>query len=399
MGVSRISNLATGEDVRSTRRVLQQLGTEISDRGKGEVEVNSAGLGGYTQPETSLDAGNSGTTIRLMAGVLSGRSFQSTLTGDKSLTNRPMKRITEPLRLMGADIDADTDGTAPLVIRPSVLHGIDYTLPVASAQVKSAVILAGLQTEEGTTVVREDRLSRRHTEMMLSSLGAPVGIDGAVVTVNPMVAPLNPFNLRIPGDPSSAAYWATLAAIQPGSVCRIRDIHLSPERTAYFDVLGAMGADVELRVQDRRMEPRGDLVVRHNTLRGITLEKSMVPALIDELPLLAVAGMFASGKTEVTGAGELRYKETDRIRAVVRNGSAMNADIRGTDDGFVIQGGSGVEGGELDSFGDHRIALAFGIAAVAASGPSVMHGSEAADISYPEFWETLASLIQHPTVN
>lgn len=397
-GESSLSHLSTGKDVDSTRSVLQQLGVKFREDTGQKLIVLSPGLNELQAPEGTLETGNSGTTMRLMAGMLSGRPFRSTLTGDASLRSRPMRRITEPLTQMGAQISTAPDGTAPLTMEPAELHGIDYTLPVASAQVKSAIILAGLQVTSGETIVRENRLSRRHTEMMLRYLGAPVAVQENTVTVNPLSSSLAPFDLRVPGDPSSAAFWATAAAIIPDSVCRIEDIHLSPERTAFFHALQSMGTSVEMNVRSEEMEPRGDLVVRYRPLQGIELDENSVPALIDELPLIAVAGMYATGKTRVTGAEELRYKECDRLDAVVKNVNTMGGSIKEMNDGFLIHGrsGPGPQGAGLDSFGDHRIAMAFAIAALGASGPSEMSHPEVAAISYPEFWEVLNELTSSP---
>jgi len=377
-GTSHLSNLGTGADIWSTARVLQNLGVYIEAGEK--VTVSSQGLESFSEPGLDLDVGNSGTTIRLLTGLVSGRPFSTTLTGDASIRRRPMGRIIRPLTEMGAIIGATEEETAPLVIEPSELAGIDYEMPVASAQVKSAIILAGLQAE-GITSIQEQSLSRRHTEIMLQKLGAPVDIFGNTITVNRMEKPLEPFERSVPGDPSSAAYWAAAAAIIPGSVCRIRDVNLSPERIAFFTALSDMGTNVSVEITDSTIEPRGDIIIRYEELKGITIEKSTIPSLIDELPLIAVIGAFAEGTTTIRDAEELRVKESDRIDATVKNLTTM-----------AVTGTKDLQGGAFDSFRDHRIAMAFAVAAIGAQSGSTVNHHEAASISYPEFWDICQSL-------
>ncbi|HKJ70007.1 MAG TPA: 3-phosphoshikimate 1-carboxyvinyltransferase [bacterium] len=391
-GDSTLSHLGTGADVRSTARVLQQMGVriELGD----PARVTSAGLDALIASEDPLDVGNSGTTIRLMSGLLSGRPFRSVLTGDESIRQRPMGRIIRPLSQMGARIVSETNETAPLTIQPASLHGIEYHMPVASAQVKSAIILAGLQVTMGETVIHEKSLSRRHTEMMLSKFGAPVLVAGKKITVGKLEQPLAPFNLKVPGDPSSGAYWAAAAAIIPGSRCRIDDVNLSPERIAFYQVLKEMGTEVAIQVRDSTIEPRGDITVKHQPLHGVRLKKDAIPSLIDELPLIAVVGAFGEGSTVIREARELRVKETDRINATVTNLRAMGAEVEEYPDGLTVSSGSTVEGATLDSFGDHRIAMAFGVAALGAESTSSIEDHEVASVSYPEFWDLLQNRVE-----
>ncbi len=390
-GTSTISHLGTGVDVWSTARVLQQMGVRIESGDP--VKVSSGGLDDLKESDEPLDVGNSGTTIRLLAGLLTGRPFRSVLTGDESIRRRPMGRIIRPLSAMGARIVSETQETAPLTIQPSELHGIEYPMPVASAQVKSAIILAGLQVEMGETVIHEKVLSRRHTEVMLNKFGAPVRLDGKKITVGKLEHPLAPFELTVPGDPSSGAYWAAAAAIIPGSRCRIRDVNLSPERIAFYRVLKEMGAEVSIDIQDSTIEPRGNITVNQKQLRGKQFQKEEIPALIDELPLIAVIGAFADGDTVIREAGELRVKETDRIEATVTNLRAMGVKVQEYPDGLAVSDGDSVEGTTLDSFGDHRIAMAFAVAALGANSKSSIEGHEMASVSYPEFWETLQTIM------
>ncbi|MCF7803569.1 MAG: 3-phosphoshikimate 1-carboxyvinyltransferase [Candidatus Marinimicrobia bacterium] len=391
-GACHISNLGSGADVESTISVMQQLGLDISYEPNEHLAIiNSIGIDGLSQPAESLDAGNSGTTLRLMTGLLSGRQFESIITGDHSLQSRPMGRIVNPLNSMGANISAQLRNNAPLQIRPGDLHGIDYEMPVASAQVKSALILAGLQAT-GETVIREQNLSRRHTEMMLSRFGGPVQVDGKVITVQKLESPLSPYDMKVPGDPSSAAYWAAAAAIFPGSVSEIRDINLSPERIAFLNVLKEMGVEVAIEVKDTSIEPRGNVTVTGGDLTGVTIREEDIPALIDELPLIGVLGAFAEGTTVVRKAKELRYKECDRIAATVANLEMMNVSATEYEDGFEIHGDEKPDGAEMDSFGDHRIAMTFAVAGLGAADVSVLKNADAASVSYPEFWGELRKL-------
>jgi len=390
-GESHIRHLGTGADIRSTMKVLRQLGLQIDySSKKNSARVVAGGLQDLIKPANSLDAGNSGTTMRLMSGLLAGRPFESVLTGDESLRSRPMNRIVDPLRSMGASIKSTGHGTAPLEIRPARLTGIDYAMPVASAQVKSAIILAGLQAD-GHTIIREQAISRRHTEVMLGQFGAPIEIKGPVITLEGLSGPLAPYNFTVPGDPSSAAFWAAAAALIPGSSCQIEDVHLSEERIGFYYVLKEMGAHVKIQVADDTIEPRGNVKVSSNGLKGISLGSEDIPGIIDELPLVAVLGAYADGKTTVRDAKELRYKECDRIKAVVSNLRAMHVNIEEFEDGFELTGENPAVGADLNSYGDHRIAMAFGIAALGATGNSQMKNPDAASVSYPEYWQIIDS--------
>jgi len=386
-GKSEITGLSKGVDVQSTKKVLTQLGVEIHQEDEKTV-VRSKGLKDFRQPDEPLDAGNSGTTIRLMTGLLSGLPFPTEITGDKSLQKRPMHRIVEPLSQMGAKISSSPDETAPLKIEPSALHGIDYTLPVASAQVKSAIILAGLQVQSGETIVREKTLSRRHTELMLQSFGAPVHVDGSVVRVQKLDEPLKSLNISVPGDPSSAAFWATAAAIIPDSSVVLKNICLSPERIGFFTILREFGLKITLEEKSITPEPSGDIRVVYSQFSDIEILKEHIPSMVDEVPLIAVIGAFNTGhKTVVRGAQELRVKESDRISAIVHNLIQMGVPVKEFEDGFDISPNSKPTGGNFKSFGDHRIAMAFSIAALGAEGESTLDDAEIASISYPEFWE------------
>ncbi len=385
-GKSTITGLSQGADVRSTMNILKQLGVKVSQNSN-KTNVNSEGLSGFHQPDQTLDAGNSGTTLRLMTGLLCGLPFPTEISGDNSLNRRPMKRIIEPLSKMGAIITASPDETAPLRIKPSELRGIDYTLPVASAQVKSALILAGLQVQSGETVIREQTRSRRHTELMLQSIGAPVKTEDTTVRIQSMETPLEPFDIEVPGDPSSAAFWATAAAIIPDSSVLLKNICLSPERIGFFRILKKSGLKVTIELKKQYPEPVGDIQVYFGPLSDIVITAEEIPSLVDEVPLVAVLGAFNLGhKTVVRGAKELRIKESDRISAIVYNLRQMNVPVQEFDDGFEIKPSNKPEGGEFRSFGDHRIAMAFSIAALGAEGDSTIDDENIARISYPEFW-------------
>lgn len=386
-GKSEITGLSKGLDVQSTKKVLTQLGVEIEQEGE-KAFIFSKGIAGFRIPDTPLDAGNSGTTMRLMTGILSGLPFPTEITGDESLQKRPMNRIIEPLLQMGAKISFSDEKTAPLKIEPSTLQGIDYTLPVASAQVKSAIVLAGLQVQSGETIIREKTLSRRHTELMLQSFGAPVQVDGSVIRVQKLNEPLGLLNLSVPGDPSSAAFWATAAVIIPDSSIVLKNICLSPERVGFFTVLREFGLQVTFVEKSISPEPSGDIRVDFSQFSDIKISGEHVPSMVDELPLVAVIGAFNTGhKMVVRGAQELRVKESDRISAIVHNLEQMNVPVKEFEDGFVISPDTKPTGGEFKSFGDHRIAMAFSIAALGTEGKSTIDDAEIASISYPEFWE------------
>ena len=388
-GASTITNLATGADVHATARVLAQLGVTIESEA-GAVVVHGTGVGGLSEPGDVLDCENSGTTMRLLAGLLAGRPFLSVLTGDDSLRGRPMGRVVEPLRAMGARVDGRDDATrAPLVVRGGALRGLRYELPVASAQVKTAVMLAGLQAV-GETEVVSPAPSRDHTERMLVALGVPVTVDGLSIHVS-AGAPRS-FVLDVPGDPSSAAFFAVAAAITPGSDIVIESVSCNPTRVGFVAVLHRMGADVELTTRGEACgEPVGELRVRASALRGTTIAGDEIPDVIDEIPALAVAAAFAEGVTEIRDAAELVVKESNRIGALHDELGKLGVGVEARADGLVVRGGR-AGAGEFDSHGDHRIAMAMAIAANALLADSTVHGWRAVASSYPEFGGHLGRL-------
>ena len=386
------NNFLTGEDCLSTLRVLEALGvrTDVDTSDDTSiVHVIGAGLHGLREPADVLDCGNSGTTMRLMCGVLAGQPFHSILTGDASLRTRPMARVTAPLRDMGTRIDGRADGSlAPLSVRGGGLHGIRYRLPVASAQTKSAILLAGLFAE-GETVVEEPLASRDHTERMLAAMGARIEREGPAVRLTPGVA-LQPLSLRVPNDISAAAFWMVAAAVHPDAELRLPGVGVNPTRSGIIEALREMGADIA--VEEERVvggEPVGDIVVRSSELRGITVEGDTIPRLIDEVPALAVAAACATGRTEIRDARELRLKESDRIAAVASQLSRLGVRVEELDDGIIIEGGGGINGGDVASFGDHRLAMALAIAGLVSAKSVRLSDSAAVGISYPMFWEHL----------
>jgi 3-phosphoshikimate 1-carboxyvinyltransferase len=392
-GVTRIVDLSPSEDVASSLRCLQRLGVPVERPSDTEVIIRGR-AGRFAQPPGILDCGNSGTTIRLLSGLLAGQSFTSVLDGDDSLRRRPMRRVIQPLALMGAQIEAREAGYAPLVITGrSPLRAIVHTPEVASAQVKSCVLLAGLQAE-GLTTVREIRQTRDHTERMLPAFGVAVQKESLSVSVQGPTVPTSPGTLRVPGDPSSAAYlWAAAAAL-PGSEVTVRDVGINPTRAVILDALRRMKADV--RVENVRLwcgEPVADVTVRGTgNLVGLEVGEALVPLLIDELPLLAVLSAVSAGTSRLTGAEELRVKESDRIATVVTNLQRMGARIEEARDGWTIEGPAELHGAELDSFGDHRIAMAMTVAALLARSESRIRNPECVAISFPRFFEQLEAL-------
>lgn len=385
-GTSRIVNYPESEDPQSTLSCLRQLGVRV-EREDEALRVESGRL---TAPDGPLDCGNSGTTMRLLAGILAGQSFPSILTGDASLSARPMGRVIAPLTTMGARITA-TDGRAPLHLSPSdALHGISYRLPVASAQVKSAVLLAGLFAEGETTVI-EPVATRDHTERMLGL--SSVVLDGERhITVEAGMR-IAPRLWTVPRDFSAAAFFMVAGSTVASGVLRLPEVGLNPTRTALLDVLRAMGADI--RVENERTtggEPIGDLVVRPAGLSGVNVSGPVIANMIDELPVLALAAACAEGVSEIRGAGELRHKETDRIAAVAEGLRALGARMTEHEDGWTIQGGGGLTGGQVDAHGDHRIAMTMGVAGLVASGPVRVHGASVAAVSFPTFWDDLARI-------
>ncbi|HUI48153.1 MAG TPA: 3-phosphoshikimate 1-carboxyvinyltransferase [Acidimicrobiia bacterium] len=388
-GSSRITGLATGADVRATARVLGQLGVDIrADRAA--LVVDGSGFSGLSEPEDVLDCENSGTTMRVMAGVLAGGAGLSILTGDPSLRSRPMDRIVVPLRSMGATVDGRAGGTrAPLSVRGAPLQAVRYVLPVASAQVKTCLVLAGLQSG-GVTEVVSPAPSRDHTERMLAALGAPVSVDGLCVRTT-AGAP-RAFEMDVPGDPSSAAFFAVAAAITPGSDVVIESMSCNPTRIGFVHVLERMGADVELKTTGEVCgEPVGELRVRAGALHGTTIAGDEVPNVIDEIPVLAVAAAFADGVTDIRDASELVVKESNRIGALHTELTRLGVGVEPRADGLVVRGGRGAAA-EFESHGDHRVAMAMAVGANALPAQSVVHGWRAVQSSYPEFGRDLERL-------
>ena len=388
-GNNSIFGLSSSTDVSSTAECLRQLGVKIQGSGK-ETVVRGSGVDGFTQPSGELDCGNSGTTMRLLAGVLAGVSLTTTLSGDKSLLARPMRRVVTPLRTMGANISSPSEGDhPPLHIAGKQLQGIKWYMTVPSAQVKSCILLAALNARGESHVVQGIE-TRDHTERMLKYFGADIEWQDKHIRLRPSA--LTPRPIHVPGDISSAAYPAVLAAATPGSKLVITNVGLNPGRTGFLDVLTAMGARVSRELTIAEPEPVGTVVVEGQKLCGVTISGDSIPGLIDELPILAVAAALAEGRTIVRGAQELRIKESDRIAAIVQELCKMGASVQELSDGFLIEGGS-LYGAAVDSHGDHRIAMSLAVAAcLCSAGETVITGAEAASISYPGFWEDLKSM-------
>ena len=396
-GPTRITGLLPAEDPLSTAACLRAMGVTISAIEAGQpVSVEGVGLDGLREPEDVLDCGNSGTTMRLMLGLLAGRAGRHfVLTGDGSLRRRPMQRVGGPLAQMGAQISGRSGGNlAPLAIRGQQLQGATIRTPVASAQVKSALLLAAL-TATGDTTVIEPVQSRDHSERMLRAFGAQLSVGGpglTEVTVTPG-ASLRGQDVIVPGDISSAAFWLVAGAITPGADLTVQNVGLNPSRTGVLDVLEQMGARIEL-LNGREVagEPVGDLRVTHGPLKAFTIGADLIPRLVDEIPVLAVAACYAEGISRVTGAEELRVKETDRLAVMARQLGAMGARIEEFADGLTIEGGVPLQGAEVDSETDHRVAMSLAVAAQVAHGPTLLHRPGAAAVSYPGFWDDLERL-------
>ena len=390
-GTTEIQHFLQGADCLSSIACFQKMGVAIENHGN-QVLVHGNGLRGLKKPDSILDCGNSGTTIRLISGILAAQDFTVTLTGDESIQKRPMKRIMTPLSQMGAQIRSIHDnGCAPLEITGTLLHGIHYQSPVASAQVKSAVLLAGLYAD-GETKVTEPELSRNHTELMLSSFGANVKTEGTTATIQP-AAELYGQKILVPGDISSAAFFIAAGLMVPNSEILIKNTGINPTRDGIIHVCKAMGADISLlNVCDDIGEPTADILVRSSPLHGTTVGGAIIPTLIDELPMIATMACFAEGTTVIKDAAELKVKESNRIEVMVRNLSAMGADVEETEDGMIIRGGKPLHGAVIDSKDDHRIAMTFAIAGCLADGETQILGAECVNISYPEFYEDLKRL-------
>ena len=389
-GTTRISHFLEGADCLSTISCFRKMGIEI-DRNKDEILVHGRGLHGLTAPTEIFDVGNSGTTTRLISGILAGQTFTSELDGDDSIRTRPMKRIITPLASMGADITSRLDnGCAPLIIHGRPLHAAHYDSPVASAQVKSCVLLAGMYAD-GITSVTEPFLSRNHTEIMLNYFGAEITSEGTTASIRPEPI-LEGRDIQVPGDISSAAYFIAAGLLTPGSEILLKNVGINPTRAGIIKVCMDMGADITLLNERTEGEPTADLLIRTSSLKGTTIEGSIIPTLIDEIPMIAVMAAFAEGTTIIRDAQELKVKESDRIAVMVDNLRRMGADIEGTDDGMIIHGGRPLHGAVIDSHLDHRIAMSFAVAGTICDGTVEILNGECVNISYPEFYQDLYSL-------
>lgn len=390
-GTTEISGFLKGTDCLSTIGCFRQMGIHIEEKND-IIYVQGNGLHGLSTPSSTLDVGNSGTTTRLMSGILAGQSFTTTLSGDESLNSRPMKRIMTPLSMMGADIvSVNGNGCAPLKITGKPLHAIHYNSPVASAQVKSAVLLAGLYAD-GITSVTEPALSRNHTELMLESFGATVKSEGLTASITP---PENLFGQKIivPGDISSAAFFIVAGLITPHSEILIKNVGINPTRAGILKVCEDMGADITyLNRQTGKGEPVSDILVRTSNLHGTVIEGEIIPTLIDELPVIALLACFADGTTTIRDAQELKVKESNRIDLMATNLNAMGAKVTPTDDGMIIEGGYPLHGAKIHCKYDHRIAMTFAIAGINADGETDIVDSECVSVSYPAFFADLDKL-------
>ena len=390
-GTTEVTGFLRGADCLSTIDCFRRLGISIEDKGE-QILIHGKGLHGLSAPDQILDAGNSGTTTRLISGILSGQTFETTLTGDASIQKRPMGRIMEPLNQMGASITSlSGNGCAPLRIDGRPLHGIHYTTRVASAQVKSSILLAGLYADAPTSVT-EPALSRNHSELMLNFFGAEVKTEDTTATIQPEPK-LAGQKVQVPGDISSAAYFIAAGCITPDSEILIKNVGTNPTRDGILRVCEMMNADVtRLHENADSGEPTADLLVRTSSLKGCTIEGALITTLIDELPVIAVMACFAEGTTVIRDAAELKVKESDRIAVMTENLTAMGARVTATHDGMIIEGGHPLHGAVIDSHLDHRIAMSFAIAALNADGETEIQGADCVNISYPEFYRDLLKI-------
>ena len=404
-GISRITGFASSADCQATLDCIRKLGIDVQEDADAGIIINGKGLFGYRPeaPVVHLDAGNSGSTIRMLSGLLAGQQFSSEVTGDASLRRRPMARIIEPLGLMGARIEGTGGNFAPLTIHGHKLHSISYKSPVASAQVKTCVLFAGLLAE-GCTVLSEPAPSRNHSELMLKEFGALVDASpsSGVVSIEGLQE-LRPVDYHVPGDVSSAAFFIAAASILPDSEVVLRDVNLNPSRTAFIDVLRDLEASIQIQnLREQHGELRGDLVVSSSTLvsggQGTLLAGEIIPNIIDEIPILAVVATQVEGRVEVRDARELRIKESDRIRTVANGIRSLGGQIEEFEDGFAVTGPQRLTGGRVETAGDHRIAMAFAIAGLVAEGTTEIVDADCASVSFPEFFESLAKLTGPETV-
>lgn len=389
-GTTEVTNFLQGADCLSTIDCFRKLGIEIENT-PDHILIHGKGLHGLQAPSCILDAGNSGTTTRLISGILAAQNFETTLTGDASIQKRPMRRIIEPLSMMGANI-ASVNGNdcAPLRIVGAPLHGIHYHSKVASAQVKSSILLAGLYAD-GETRVTEPTISRNHSEIMLQYFGTDIRTEDKTAIIQPEPV-LKGQQVNVPGDISSAAYFIAAGLLVPGAEVYIHNVGINKTRDGIIKVAQAMGGDITFLNENNAGEPTADLLVRHSSLHGITIEGDIIPTLIDELPIINIMAACAEGTTVIKDAAELKVKESNRIDVMVEHLSAMGCDITGTDDGMIINGGKPLHGTVIDSHMDHRIAMSFAIASLIADGETTIKGSDVVTISYPDFYEDLAKL-------
>lgn len=389
-GTTRITHFLKGADCLSTISCFQKMGISIETK-EDEVFVHGKGLHGLSAPSGVLDVGNSGTTTRLIAGILAGQKFSSVLNGDASIQSRPMNRIITPLSQMGADIKSQKEnGCAPLLIQGQPLRALHYTSPVASAQVKSCILLAGMYAD-GITKVTEPVLSRNHTEIMLNYLGAHVTADGTTSSIEPEPS-LQARDILVPGDISSAAYFIAAGLLVPNSEILLKNVGINPTRSGMLKVCRDMGADITLLNECQEGEPTADLLIRSSSLHGTIIEGEIIPSLIDELPILAVMAAFANGTTIIRNAQELRVKESDRIQVMCENLALMGADIQETEDGMIIHGGPSLHGACIHPRLDHRVAMSFAVAGLICEGTLSILDGECVNISYPDFYRDLYSL-------
>jgi 3-phosphoshikimate 1-carboxyvinyltransferase len=393
-GTSDLTHFSAAADCRNTLDCFSRLGVKVEAKGD-RVRITGAGLGGLCQSRRGLDAGNSGTTMRLLAGILSGQGFRSTIDGDGSLRRRPMRRVIDPLTKMGARIGARDEGYPPLEIEGTRLSPIEYALPIPSAQVKSAVLLAGLFADGVTSVIESVR-TRDHTELALAEFGARLDHDGRAIRIHGRPC-LEARSLEVPGDLSSAVFFLTAAMILPESNMVVHNVGLNPTRSAVLDVLGSMGAPISLvSVRGANGELVGDIAVHHEPLRGGVIEGDCIAQLIDELPAIAVLGPYTEEGIEIRNAAELRVKESDRISALAENLRRMGAEVEERPDGLRVAGRSAgrLHGAEIDPRGDHRMAMAFAVAALGAEGDTVIRDAECAGVSFPDFFPILERLVE-----
>lgn len=386
-GTTRITHFLEGADCLSTISCFRKMGIEI-ERNQDQILVHGKGLHGLQAPSGTLDVGNSGTTTRLISGILAGQNFSSEIDGDASIRTRPMKRIMAPLASMGADIiSRNNNGCAPLIITGKPLHAVHYDSPVASAQVKSCVLLAGMYAD-GITSVTEPFLSRNHTEIMLNYFGAKVSSTGTSAAIYPEPV-LEARDIVVPGDISSAAYFIAAGLLTPDSEILLKNVGINPTRAGILKVCRSMGADITLLNENPEGEPTADLLIRTSSLKGTVIQGADIPTLIDEIPMIAVMAAFAQGITIIRDAQELKVKESDRIAVMVDNLKRMGADIEGTDDGMIIHGGRPLHGAAIDSHLDHRVAMSFAVAGTICEGEMEIQDAQCVDISYPEFYKDL----------